>query len=292
MEEKKNIQELNALISLIDEPDDQIFSQISDKIFSYGMDSISLLEDAWDKTFDPSLQNRIEGIIHDVQYANTYQNIRKWYLSGGEDLLQGFMLISKTRYPKLDGEKITKQIGQLTQDVWLELNKELTALAKVRVMNHILFDIHHFEGNLGHISSPSNNLINKVLEMRKGNPLSLSIIYLIIAQSLHVPVFGINLPQHFIIGYADEKKEGDKWVADKTNIRFYINAFRRGKIFSKNDIETFLLQMNVKPDKSHFLPCDNITMIKRLIANLILSYEAEGEKARAVELRNISKALR
>lgn len=291
MKEEKDIQKLDALISLMDDPDEKVFTQIREELYNFGISAVSRLEKAWENSFDPLVQDRLEDVIHNLQYKNLFTELRNWYLTGGEDLLQGFILISKSRYPDLNEAEITHQIGQLTQDVWLELNKDLTALAKIRVLNHILFDVHGFDGNLEKIGSPSNNYINTVLETRKGNPLSLSIIYLLVAQSLKIPLFGINLPQHFIVGYADEKKIGNETIVDKERIRFYVNAFRQGKIFSRADIEAFLKQMNIKQDKSFFLPCDNITILKRLIANLILAYEAEGEISRVDELKELSKAL-
>jgi len=291
MKEEQDIQKLEALVSLLDDPDENVYTHISEELFTFGIDAIKYLEQAWENSFDPLVQGRVEDIIHTLQYENLYTDLRNWYLTGGEDLLRGFILISKSRYPELDEAAITRQIGQLTQDVWLELNKDLTALAKVRVLNHILFDVHGFDGNLEKIGSPLNNYINTVLETRKGNPVSLGIIYIIIAQSLNIPVYGINLPQHFIVGYADEQLQGAKTIINKTKIRFYINAFRKGKIFSKADIEAFLKQMNISRDERFFLPCDNITIIKRVITNLIMTYESEGEKSRAEELKRLSKAL-
>ncbi len=291
MKEEQEIQKLEALVSLLDDPDEGVYTQISEELYTFGIDAIKYLEQAWENSFDPLVQIRLEDIIHKLQYESLYTDLRNWYLTGGEDLLRGFILLSKSRYPDLDETAITRQIGQLTQDVWLELNKDLTALAKIRVLNHILYDVHGFDGNLEKIGSPLNNYINTVLETRKGNPVSLGIIYMIIAQSLKIPVYGINLPQHFIVGYADEQKEGQKNIINKNKIRFYINAFRKGKIFSKADIEAFLKQMNINRDERFFLPCDNITIIKRVITNLIMAYESEGEKSRAEELKKLSKAL-
>ncbi|HPE86465.1 MAG: transglutaminase-like domain-containing protein [Bacteroidales bacterium] len=290
-EKAKELQKLEALISLMDDPDEGIVRQITEQIYVFGIDAVATLEKAWDNAFNPLVQSRLEDIIQHLQYTSLYTDFHNWYLQGGTDLLKGFMLLSKLRYPDLNESDIMHQIGQLTQDVWLELNKDLTALAKIRVMNHIFYEVHGFNGNLTKIGAPANNYINQLLETRKGNPLSLGILYLIIAQSLKIPVFGINLPQHFIIGYANEQRVGHEIKVDATRIRFYINAFRQGKIFSRSDIEEFLTQMNIKHEARFFLPCDNITMIKRLIANLILAYEAEGEPARVEELKKLAKAL-
>ncbi len=291
MKEEKDTQKLNALISLLDDPDENVYEKISEELNGYGIEVVSHLEKFRESSFNPLVHDRLEEVIHNLQYKNLYTELRNWFLTGGEDLLLGFILISKSRYPELNETEITQQIGQLSQDVWLELNKELTALAKVRVLNHILYNVHGFDGNLDKIGSPSNNYINTVLETRMGNPLSLSIIYILVAQSLKIPLYGINLPQHFIIGYANEIKDGLETTVEKHKIRFYINAFRKGKIFSRADIEAFLKHMNVKQEKRFFLPCDNITIIKRLITNLILAYEAQGEVSRAEELKELSKAL-
>jgi regulator of sirC expression with transglutaminase-like and TPR domain len=79
----------------------------------------------------------------------------------------------------------------------------MTPQEQVLVMNKVLFDIHGFAGNTTNFHAPQNSFINTVLESKKGNPLLISIIYILMARQLDIPIYGVNLPEHFILAYQD-----------------------------------------------------------------------------------------
>ena len=291
MEKEQKNKELGALISLLDEPDNRMFDQIKEKIFTYGIDAVPSLENAWENSFDNLIQQRIENIIHKIQFDNLFVELKKWSQNNYKDLLHGFILLSQYQYPDLDKGKITKQISQIIQDIWLELNNYLTALEKIKVINHILFDIHKFTSNKSNIYTPENFFINNLLESKKSNPISLGMLYIIIAQSLKMPVYGVNLPKHFILAYSDEIKNEKFIVVKKDEVLFYINPFNKGAVFTRKEIELFLKQLSLKPDKKYFNPCDNITIAKRFINELLTSYEKLGHQDKIYELKKLRKAF-
>lgn len=282
--------ELSALISLIDEPDANMFGSIRQKIFSYGMEAIPILEDAWDETANDDVQHRIESIIHQIQFEHIYNEFVKWKNNPKRDLLKGFILVSNYQYPDLNEKSIIDKIGTIIQDVWLELNANLTPLEKVKVLNHIFFDVHGFKGNKKDINAPANSFIINILETKKANPISLSILYMVIAQSLKIPVYGINLPQNFIMAYMGDMIQ-DLSLIELKDVQFYLNAFNNGAVFTRKEIELFLRQINLEHDNKYFLPCDNITIIRRVLNNLIFSYENSNNPDKAKELKKLQTAL-
>ena len=92
-------------------------------------------------------------------------------------------------------------LDKIKLDAWLELNYDLTSYEQIKILNYILFDVHKFRGNTTDYHHIDNSLIHKVLTEKTGNPVSISIVYAIIAQRLNIPVYGVNLPQHFVLGY-------------------------------------------------------------------------------------------
>lgn len=284
--------ELVALISLLDDPDFEVVDKIRERIFSYGTDAIPVLESAWENSFDSTMQVRIENIIHKLQFENLFVELNSWYHFNRNDLLKGYMLITRHQYPDLDEESIVNHIEKIRKDVWLELNDHLTALEKINVINHIFYEVNLFRGNKRNVYSPQNIFINTLLETHKGNPLSLGILYIIVAQALEIPVYGVNLPQHFILAYANDDFKEEKKITDLHNILFYINPFNKGTIFTKKEIELFIKQMKIKSRKSYFLPCDNVTIINRLIHNLIYTYERLEYSDKIDELKELTKAFK
>lgn len=285
--------EVEALISLLDDPDDRVYEQISDKLFSMGESVIPSLENAWENSFDVLIQQRIEGIIHKIQFEKIFKEIIDWSKNDSTNLLKGALIMARYQYPDLEEERIYKHLDQIKQDVWLELNNNLTALEKIRVFNHIFFDVHCFSGNTANYHAPQNSYINNVLESKKGNPLSLSILYAVIAQDLNIPIYGVNLPEHFILCYMDVESNRILTQDDSSDkILFYINPFSKGTVFGKKEIDMFLKQLKLNPDPTFYQPCNNIEIIKRLIRNLVNAYEKLGGYDHKIkELQKILAAL-
>lgn len=288
-----NKKELNALISLLDDPDETVFDQVSKKFLSLGEEVIPLLENAWEYSFDTLIQNRIENIIHQIQFDLIKNGLKEWIHAENQNLLDGALLIAKYQYPDIDNDKIKKQLNQIKQDVWLELNDNLTALEKVKIINHIMFDVHNFSGNTSNYHAPQNSYINNVLESKKGNPLLLSIIYTIVAQSLDIPIYGVNLPEHFILCYVNIDQMGipSKKGNEGSNVLFYINPFSKGAVFGRAEIDAFLKQLKLEPLDVFYEPCSNKEIVKRLLRNLIASYEKLGYPDKSGELKILLETI-
>ncbi len=288
-----NKKEIFALISLLDDPDESVFQHVSMKFLSLGENVIPVLEDAWEHSFDTLIQNRIENIIHQIQFDIIKDELKHWAEPENQDLLEGALLIARYQYPDVDIPKIHKQIAQIKQDVWLELNDYLTALEKIKIINHIIFDVHNFSGNTTNYHAPQNSYINNVLESKKGNPLLLSIIYTIVAQSLEIPIYGVNLPEHFILCYVDVEVMGIPTTKgnEGSNVLFYINPFSKGAVFGQKEVDAFLMQLKLPPLAKYYEPCSNLEIIKRLLRNLIASYEKLGYPDKSEELKGLLGSL-
>jgi regulator of sirC expression with transglutaminase-like and TPR domain len=141
--------------------------------------------------------------------------------------------------------------------------------------------VHNFSGNTANYHAPQNSFVNIVIESKKGNPLALSIVYMSIAQSLGLPIYGVNLPEHFVLAYLGND---DNDMVDMSRVLFYINAFSKGSVFGKSDIDQFIKRLNLDPQSSYYLPCSNRDMILRMIRNLSFSYQKLGDTDKVDEL--------
>ena len=288
-----SLKEVIALITLLDDPDEVIYSQVKDRFVILGPPAIPHLETAWENSFDAIMQKRIEIIIHTIQFEILQKALKKWAIEEQEDLLKGILILSRYQYPDLNETKIRKDLDQIKQDVWLELNDDLTAIEKVKVLNHILFEVHQFSGNITNYHAPQNSFINNVLESKKGNPLMLSVLYMLICKELNIPIYGINLPQHFVLAYLNDNANlidvNNKTLSN--NILFYINPFSKGLIFNQKDIDQFLKQLNLEAEAKYYIPCSNIEIVKHSLNNLIFSYEKLGYLEKVDELKGLDKQL-
>ena len=277
--------EIRALINLLEDPDEEIYRQVSQVILSQGIDIIPELERTWEKSLNEKLQDRIERLIQEIHFGNIEQYLTNWVETGGKDLLEGAVIVSRLQYPELSLNYLNGIIDDFRQDIWLELNPNLTALEKVRIMNHFLFEVHKFSGNVYNMYSPQNSYINQVLETKKGNPVSLSIVYICIAQRLGIPILGINLPRNFLVAYMDESNTFEEPVL------FYINPYSKGSVVGKKELENFLIQQGIEPTEKHFVPCTNLDIIQRLILNLIMAYDKMGYKEKISDFQKLLKIV-
>jgi len=265
--------ELKALVSLLDDDDKQITAHVEEKILSLGTEAIPFLEKEWESNLNPSVQSRIEELIHTLQYELVKERLKRWYESKEQDLFTGMWIVATYQYPDIELEKLKHELEQIYYDTWLEFRPDLYAYDQVKVLNSVIFNKLKFGANTKNFHSPGNSMMNVVLETKKGNPITLCVIYMLVAQKLKLPVFGVNLPNLFILTYKDE------------NHQFYINAFNRGLIFSKQDIENYINELHLVPQTSFFEPCSNVDVIRRALRNLTMSFEKMGEHAKAEEVK-------
>lgn len=288
-----NLKEIIALITLLDDPDDGIYSEVKNRFIMLGPPAVPHLETAWENSFDAVMQKRIEGIIHTIQFKALQNALKHWSEHEQDDLFKACVIISRYQYPDIDEVKLKKQLHQIKQDVWLELHDDLTAVEKVKIINHILFEVHQFSGNITNYHAPQNSFLNVVLETKKGNPVMLSVIYALICKDLNIPIYGVNLPQHFVLAYVNDFTNlfdpSHKSLSD--NILFYVNPFSKGLIFNQEDVDSFIKQLNIEPDAKYYLPCSNLDIIKRVINNLIFSFDKMGYAEKVNELKELEKNL-
>ncbi len=286
--------EIRALITLIDDPDEDIYVEVRNRIVSLGGPVVADLERAWEvDDMGDLFRNRIEDILHTIHLAGVTDRLKAWRQGGCEDLLEGAMVISRYRYPDLDENKVKARLASIRQDIWLELNDHLTSFEKVRVFNHIFFQVHGFKGNKRNYHAPQNSYLNEVLDSRKGNPLSLAIIYQVLAEDLGLPMRGVNLPNHFVLAYLDEESIGgaDSGQDGEESVLFYVNAFSNGDILGRSEITEFLEKLDIPPRPSFYSPCTNMDIIRRQLNNLASSYSKLGDPERAEDLGRLRDLL-
>jgi len=285
---------IQALVRLIDDPDELVYQQVRDELLKFGSEVLPVLEQSWEQDYYGLLfQDRIENLIHDIQFESVKAQLKIWLQAPDKDLLSGAIIIAKYQYPGLDAALLHERIQAIRRDIWLELNDHQTAFEQVKIFNRIFFGMHRFRGESQNYHTPANSYINTVLESRKGNPLSLCLIYSVIAQSLDLPIYGVNLPNHFVLAYMDSKHSafGLKKEDDDYGVLFYINAFSKGSIFDAAEIKAFIQGIHLQPDRSFFEPCSNSAILKRMLANLIHAFQQVGSAQKVAELQELSNMI-
>lgn len=292
--------QIRAMIELLDDSDEEVVQSVEKEFLAQGPDIIPMLDEIWHDKIDLDIYEKVQRIIKKINFETIAVELENWAAKNSHDLLEGIIILSKVDKAHPDITYVRNQIHKIKLDAWLEMNYDLTALEKVRVLNHIFYEVNGFAGDNETYTSPANSFIHSVLKRRKGNPVSLAIIYSIIAQKLNIPIFGVNLPQHFILAYMSSEDEhtiasyDEKPSLDPQNyddVLFYINPFNKGMVFARSSIDMFLKQMQLEPQDTYFIPCSNIDIIKRVLRNIISSYKSEQREDRRQEAEELLRRL-
>ncbi|GAA4449945.1 hypothetical protein GCM10023189_09810 [Nibrella saemangeumensis] len=276
-----NDSEIKALISLLDDEDQEVVQHVEKRIRQIGGQMIPYLESEWEGSFNAGLQKRIEELIHDLQYQSVLERMQTWKNGGAMDLLEGLWVVATYQYPDLSLDKLRQDLEQLYYEVWLEVKTDMHPVDQVRALNNVFFNKLKFAANTKHFHSPANSMINQVLETRRGNPISLCVIYMLVANKIGLPIYGVNLPNLFVLTYKAP-----------AGVQFYINVFNRGLVFSKNDIDHYIAQLNLKQADMFYQPCSNLDIIRRMLRNLTLSFEKNSDAERVKEVERILDSIK
>lgn len=277
-----NDKELHSLIQLLDDNDSEVTEIVTGRLINHGPEIIPALEKAWELSLNPLVQEKLEGIVHQVQFNAVKNDFTNWIRNGSDNILYGAYLVARYQFPDLLFSDFEKEMSLLHRQVWVEFHEDLTALEKVRVINHILFAVHKYSANVSNFYSPANSFINQVFETKLGNPISLSVIYSALAQSLGLPVYGVNLPLNYLVAYVMPD-----YADDPDGILFYINPYNRGIILSRKELDFFLFEQKLEQKPEYYKPCSNTVTIERMLRNLQFSYEKMGMKFKSAEITEL-----
>lgn len=267
--------EIKALISLLDDEDTQVSGHVEDRLRTLGPAAIPWLEREWESNLNPAVQQRIENLIHDLQSDVLRQRLTDWYENPERDLLTGMWIVATIQYPDLELDKLRQMLDQIYYEVWPDFQAGQSAHERIRTINSVFFQKLRFGPNTKNFHSPGNSMINIVLDSRRGNPITLCVIYLLVAWRLKLPVHGVNMPNMFMLLYRDSSGE------------FYINVFNRGLIFTRQDLENYIHEIQLTPRPSFFEPCRSEDIVRRALRNLVVAFDKIGEHARAEEVKEL-----
>jgi len=267
---------LTALINLLDDPDTTVYEMVEKELLKESDQIIPVLEEKWELSYDTGYQERIENIIQNLQFNETRNLLDKWLMTDSDEreLLTGFLTVDRFQYPDLNSLNIQLKIENIRKKIWLELNNSLTLLEKTTILNHFLYNVYEFEINQKSINSPQNCFLNQLLDTKLGNPVSMAILYTIIARQLELPAQFINFPKNPLVGIVDPKLARRVHGASvQSDVLFYINPSNKGSITSIKEIEYHLKTNNYLPVQQYSEPKSDVYFIKLLLETLEISYE-------------------
>lgn len=283
-----NKRKLNALIALIDDPDTFVAQTVEKELLKATHSIIPALEEKAETCFDENRRESIETLIRNLQFKQTRKLLRNWIKTEQHDFMEGVLLIEKFQHSRTDQSEINRKIETIKSSIWIELSNSHTILEKTTIMNHCFFNVHGFSVNHHDINSPKNCSLNYVLNTKQGNPLSISILYTIIARQLNLPAQFVDFPENPLLAIVDP--ELARKVHKHTNssgVLFYIDTSEKGAITGIKEIEYFLKQNNYKQLKKYTEPQPDSCLIKAHLRLLMKAYRCAGFPEKEEKIKSL-----
>ena len=271
--------EFNAMVSLLNDTDEEVIQQIETKIKEVVLAFPDLITSFLKETDDNTLKRKVIRLTASETPEILYQDLLDWKNAGGIDLLEGWCLLSNLVSEQVNVSELRDEVNRLYREAWVELRADLHPLDEIEIMNHIFYKKWSFISNTDAYYATENSLVGDVLDTRRGNPISLCCVYLLVAQKLGLPVFGVNLPNIFVLTYK------------KGNLQFYINVFNQGEIFERAALIQYLKQIRAPQSDAFLQPCSHIDIIRRMARNLIVSFERQNDTTLSAMTEKIIRIL-
>ncbi|HEX3025087.1 MAG TPA: transglutaminase family protein [Chitinophagaceae bacterium] len=283
--------EINALFTLIDDPDHEVYSTVSEKIVEFGKGIIPNLEDLWENTLSEDVQERIEMLIHRLHYTDLTNDLIEWKNSSYHDLLFGALLIAKFQYPDLHTTPVLQDIEKIRRNVWLELNSYLTPLEQANVLSSIMYNYYQLKGAEVNYTNHDEFFINKVLETKNGNAISNGIIYQVMCELLDINAKIINIPKQMIIAFYQTDFDAETYKGNpQEKIHFYVDGVN-GQAYSHKDIENYFKRINVPPVASYYKPLSHKRIIQVLAEEVAKCFDLPSNEYKQNELKQLANLL-
>jgi hypothetical protein len=285
--------EINALLALMDDPDEEVYQTVEQRLMSYGSPLIPQLENLWENTISEEVQERIEMVIHRIQFMDLKQELVQW-LKGDMDLLHGALLVSKFAYPELQIIKPLQEFEKMRRNLWLEMNNFITPVEQVKIFESILYNYYKLRGGEINYSKTDDFVISKVIDGKKGNALTTGILYIALAEKLDVPIRALRIPRQFVLGYFSQQALFNQSFEDDNpaeKIKFFVDP-NSGTAFSHKDMNQYFTRMNLSPSGRYFKPISNTGIIKVLFSQFARCFDKPETLYRKNELEELAEMLK
>ncbi len=259
-----------ALISLLADDDPAVYKTVRERLVSCGPVAREWLR-PYLLSSDAVLRRRAQELVQLFGRQTADNRFLAFCLKQGEDLdlEQGAWLLAQTRYPDANTEAYQALLDEFAADLRERIVFGRGDRSILNTISHCLFGELGFSGSEASYQDPDASYLNRVMDQRTGLPISLCLVFMLVAKRLHLPVTGIGLPGHFICRFQTSSDE------------LYVDCFKQGRLMTKADCVHYLLSGHYELRDEYLLPLSPRRTLMRICGNLhrIYYHLKAGEEA-------------
>lgn len=270
--------ELRALVSLLDDEDTRHIESLRRHILAIGKPAVPFLEDRC-ASAEPNARQRIEGLLWDIRLQDLKLEFQRLTSESAPSLERGALLISRFGYPRVNEEKCLSWLDETASSTGSPLISGGDPRPLLHQLNTRLFKDLGFSGNTHRFYDPDNSYLSRVIETRRGIPISLSVLYILLGRRLGLPLAGAGLPGHFMV------------LVEWETQPFFLDPFHEGRALTAGQCREFLLSLGYPFHERYLIPCSTLDILSRMMHNLISIYHKSGWPRAAQSLTELVDIL-
>lgn len=253
-----------AFLKLLDDDDHDVRRSLLEAFRAHGESATDFLTDVVGKDCS-SLGRHARYFLRELGAINTISDFREFIESLHYELETGLLMLERTVHPNREVEDYQGLLSDMAVRVKELLVEDASNLETCKVINRVIFHEFEFCGEREDFYNPDNSFLGAVLETRRGIPLTLSAVYLLVANRCGFRLDPVGFPVRFMLGCFEEE------------VPFYIDPFSGGTLLSRGDVEAFLWENRVTPMDSYFQPTPVGQILCRCCRNLVQQYQLAGD---------------
>ncbi|MEW6682733.1 MAG: transglutaminase-like domain-containing protein [Nitrospirota bacterium] len=203
----------------------------------------------------------------------------RWAGALDADLEGGALLIDRFGDPLRDPSEVSHRLDQLADRLGRQLTGASDVEEKLTRLRAFLFSQVGFRGNTASYDDPRNSYLSDVLARRRGIPVSLSVVVMLLARRLNLPIVGVGMPGHFLVRYGTQPSGP------------YLDAFGGGRVLTREDCAAWLRASGLTFDPRMLRPVGPRYIVARMLRNLVAVFTKRGASTEAQLLTGYLKRV-
>ncbi len=258
----------DALRRLLDDPSPSIQEALRAEFKAHGPEAATWLR-SWADGHDPAIAAAARTYLHDIGAVDTKEAFRRFIRSLQYELETGCLMLAQTVNPTLDPADTYTFLNEVAGRCRQLVAQPASAWQQCRTLNRVLFHEYGFVGDRADFYNPANSFLPRVIERRRGIPITLCILYLLVAERCGLTLEPLGLPGRFILGcFADPEP-------------FYIDCYEGGLFLTIEDLAVRCEQQQIPLVASYLAPCPISEVLQRCCRNLVNQYRRKEQLAEA-----------
>ncbi len=259
----------DAILRLLRDDDPLTVNLVKQQLTAKGSEAIPCLEEML-LIDDEAVTRHVKEVLGEIDSRNAENELTALCPSFPIDsnIEHANWLLARAFMPGVDLKPYKRQLDQWSRRLGNMLGGIRRADERVRLMGNFLGDQLGFRGNSEHYYIVGNSLLPQVIETRRGIPISLSLIYMMIGHRAGLEIEGVNFPGHFFVRHE----------------RVLFDPFERGRILSMEDCEQILARQKLTLERSHLEGASARIMLRRILANMLYVFQSASDELRAQKI--------